>query len=232
MMSYPDFYDDTDFYGEPNEFDRQVDEFKESLMRGVKAEFLEEMESLRKENAELQDVKKNFESIKSDYKRKENEFNRLESDIESRVRREHWLKLLKDQEVTLYKADYSFDQGEKCDKCDSNRYIHYTSPQGNPAKEKCNCAKNKIVWKPKLVIRYEFKVKSGEVKAWYKESHYYDGVLCIDEDSSGVFARQVVTESLENYSDIDRQGTFFEHENHCQEYCDYLQELEDKKQAE
>jgi len=230
-MNYPDFYDYTDFYSEANEFDRQVDEFKESLMKGVKAEFLEEMEKLRKENAELQDVKKNFESIKRDYKQKENDLDRLQSTLESQVRREHWEKLLKDQEVTMYKADYNFVQGEKCDKCDSNRYIHYSSPQGNPVKEKCNCAKNKIVYKPKLVIRYEFKIKSGEINAWYKKSAYYDGVLSIDEDSNGAFARQIVTESLEDFNDIDRQGIFFKYENHCQEYCDYLQSEEDNKKA-
>lgn len=228
-MNYPDFYDDTDFYGEANEFERQVDEFKESLMKGVKAEFLEEMESLRKENSELQDVKKNFESIKRDYKQKENDLDRLQSTLESQVRREHWTKLLKDQEVVMYKPISSYEQGEKCNKCDEYRYFHYTSPQGNKTKEPCSCSVRKTVYKPSESVRYEFKISRGEMTAWYKRSRYSDDSLVIDQDYDGAVSKKVVLDSSVDFSTLDYYTTVFKTEEDCQAYCDYLQEKEDKK---
>ena len=62
-----------DFYNEPSEFDMQVEEFKESLAKAVKSEFLEEMERLKKENRNLREIKENFEQIKRDYERKKME---------------------------------------------------------------------------------------------------------------------------------------------------------------
>ena len=67
-MYYPD-----DFYNEPSEFGMQVEEFKESLARSIKSEFLEEMERLKKENRKLQGIKDNFEQVKRDYERKKME---------------------------------------------------------------------------------------------------------------------------------------------------------------
>ena len=55
-MYYPD-----DFYNEPSEFDMQVEEFKESLAKSIKSDFLEEMERLKAENRKLQGIKENFE---------------------------------------------------------------------------------------------------------------------------------------------------------------------------
>jgi len=230
-MSYPDFYD-ADFYTEANEFDRQVDEFKGSLRNAVKEEFLEEMERLRKENAELQEVKSNFESIKSDYKRKERDLIVKEQGLENRVRQEHWKKLLKDQEVIMYKATKKYEKGEKCSKCDAYRYIHFASPQGNPAKEQCECSKQKTVYRPSQVVRYEFTVNPGKMKAWYKPSSFSDDRLVIDQDYDGVVADKVLLDSSVDFSELDYYQTVFKTEEDCQAYCDYLQEEYDKKQEE
>jgi len=230
-MGYPDFYDDTDFYGKFSEFDRQVDEFKESLMKGVKAEFIEEMESLRKENAELQDVKKNFESIKRDYKQKESDLDRFKCNLESQVRREHWIDLLKDQEVVMYKPVSIYEQGEKCDKCDEYRYFHYISPQGNKTKEPCSCSTRKTIYKPSKSVRYEFKVSRGKMTAWYKRSRYSDDSLVIDQDYDGAVSKKVVLDSSVDFSTLDYYTTVFKTEEDCQAYCDYLQEKEDKKET-
>ncbi len=56
-----------DFYEEPSEFDNAMDEFKASLMKSVKEEYVSEMERLRAENLELQSVKTYFEKIKKVY---------------------------------------------------------------------------------------------------------------------------------------------------------------------
>ena len=50
-----------EFYDEPSEFDIQIEEWKDTLRECVKKEYKEEMERLRKENAELLDIKKNWQ---------------------------------------------------------------------------------------------------------------------------------------------------------------------------
>ena len=56
-----------DFYNEgPSDFDIAIEEFKEGLRKTVKEEILNEMSRLKKENEELQEVKKNFDKIKQD----------------------------------------------------------------------------------------------------------------------------------------------------------------------
>ena len=49
------WYED-DFYNEPSEFEIQVEEFKESLAKAIKGEFLEEMGRLKEENRKLQEI--------------------------------------------------------------------------------------------------------------------------------------------------------------------------------
>ena len=50
-MMFDDFYDDSP------EIEALTEEFKYSLLKSVKEEFLNEMDSLRKENAELKEFK-------------------------------------------------------------------------------------------------------------------------------------------------------------------------------
>ena len=50
-MEYDDFYENY------SEFDMQIDEFKSSLMKSVKQEFLDRMAKLEAQNLELEDIK-------------------------------------------------------------------------------------------------------------------------------------------------------------------------------
>lgn len=78
---------DEDFYSEPSEFDMQIEEFKESLSKSVKKEYLEEMEKLRKENQALWEVKKNFEQIKREYENKKHKLEIAVRDAENKAKR-------------------------------------------------------------------------------------------------------------------------------------------------
>lgn len=70
-------YYDEDFYNEPSEFEQQIYEFKEALSKQVRDEFIEKMDKLEKENAELQTVKKDFDKIKQDYEDKKRKLDYL-----------------------------------------------------------------------------------------------------------------------------------------------------------
>src|SRR5690625_3263152 len=130
-------YYDEDFYYEPSEFDLKVDEFKESLMKSVKEDFITELEELKKENESLQEVKKNFESIKQDYENKKRQLNFEKNDLERKVRNARLSELTKDRQVVMYKADSKRVKPPKCDKCDVDRKIHYKTPSGKDKFEYC-----------------------------------------------------------------------------------------------
>lgn len=60
------YWDDGDYF-EPGEFDEKIEELKNELRESVKKEINDEIEKLRKENKELQGIKRNFESVKKDF---------------------------------------------------------------------------------------------------------------------------------------------------------------------
>lgn len=66
-------YYDYEFYDEPNEFEIMINDFKQSIAKSVKKEIVDEMESLKKENEKLQNIKKNYNNILNEYRKKEKE---------------------------------------------------------------------------------------------------------------------------------------------------------------
>ena len=65
------YYDD--FYNEPSEADIYIEELKDKIRTEVKEDIINELEKLRKENKELQDVKNNINKLEKEYNQKKNE---------------------------------------------------------------------------------------------------------------------------------------------------------------
>ena len=163
-------YYDEDFYYEPSEFDVQVNGFRESLLKSVKEDFISEMEKLKAENVTLQSVKNDFEQIKREYEDKKRELERDRSNLQSKMRRERLVDLLKDHQIILYKAYSKRECPPKCDKCDGKRKIQYISPLGRKTSEDCLCNEGKTIFFPQEFVRYEFKLnRDGSVIAWYRQ---------------------------------------------------------------
>jgi hypothetical protein len=85
---YEDFYNDG-----PSDFDIAIEEFKEGLRKTVRDEYVKEMARLKKENEELQEVKKNWAQIQMEYQFKEEKFNREKSEIERELARKKFNEL-------------------------------------------------------------------------------------------------------------------------------------------
>ncbi|WP_068505903.1 hypothetical protein [Paenibacillus kribbensis] len=221
-------YYDRDFYDEPSEFEQKVDELKETLMDSVKDEHKQEVDRLRKENAELQEVKRNLESIKREYNQKCVEIDMQKRDLLYEVRKERLAQLMGDFQVELFKAYPTHENGEKCDKCDENRYIHYKSPQGKNQTEKCDCSKGRTVYKPTAHVCSNFESRSGKFIAWYKEYKDADGMR-LEELSFSDVPRLIY--NGERFEDIKERyfTVYFKTEEECQTYCDWLTEQEGKK---
>jgi hypothetical protein len=214
-------YYDPDFYCEPSEFEQQVDEFKESLIKSVKSEFTEEMERLRKENTELQATKKNFENIKNQYRAKERELELEKLNLERKVRNQRLSELMKDFQVIMYKAESESVYKAKCDKCDENRQIHFKSPSGKDITEECKCLKYKDKYIPRDYNCTEFKIdrNNKEMLMWYKVNREPDYDY-YSYDSSTLI--ETVYQKGMTYESLDKYNTFFRSKEDCEIYCDWL----------
>lgn len=213
-----------DFYDEPSEFEIQVEQFKENLMKSVKENFITEMEQLREENKNLQDVKANFDSIVRDYENKKRQLESEYQSLKNNVRRERLVDLLKDHKIILYKAYSKQIYPPKCDKCNKHRRIQYISPLGRETSEDCLCKEGKTVYSPEEYTRYEFRLNrnGNDVTAWYRQ--YRD-----DEDGlvyeSSIHVDNIYSPDMK-FEDLKQYSTFFKSKEECQAYCDYLNGLE------
>jgi hypothetical protein len=217
-MDYNGFCDG--FYEDYSEFDRLIDEFKESLKIGVKEEFIKEITSLKDENKRLQEIKNKFDNIVNEYESKKHMLDVAINTAKSDVRRERLTELLADRQVVLYRVGCNYIKKEKCNLCDTNRQIHYISPQGRKVSEDCRCNSEGIIYKPQEIILYEFRKSdsSGELIMFYKafSDKYFDEY----------FEKSVVSKDLYNpeikYEEIDKYSIHFKDINDCQKYCDWL----------
>lgn len=161
---YNDFYDDCPEVG------ILVEEFKVSLLKSVKEEFLNEMDRLRKENAELKEFK--LKKAEYDFQLQELKHSKkLEIEqIKKEVEKKRLMDILKDNFIeTAYYPQHAWKyKYDKCGKCDEDRNIHFKSPLGRNLIEPCSCAKRVKYYKPKecsvveicsnfnsLIFRYE-----------------------------------------------------------------------------
>ena len=90
----------------------QISEFKDSLKQSVSHEWIDKMNVLEKENAELQEVKRNFEAIKSDYEKKKRECEwekeKVVKNAEYEARRARLRDLMKDVQKMFWDVSYTY----------------------------------------------------------------------------------------------------------------------------
>lgn len=218
------YENETGFY-EPSEYDIMVDEFKKTLRESVKEEYKEEMAKLKAENAELQETKKNMDSIKEEHRLAMQKLEFERKCIEYKVRRERLSKLMEENKVILYKADYDFVHMPKCDKCDKDRRIHYKTPSGKDAYEYCECDKRGKVYKPIEAFLYEFRLNrhGNELITFYRMKEWND-----EEDYCQLDDYSTLNDGVYKGQEYDtlKSSILFETEEECQGYCEYLNKLE------
>ena len=214
-----------DFYNEgPSDFDIAVEEFKEGLRKTVKKEILDEMTRLRKENEELQEVKKNWAQIQMEYRFKEEKFNREKSEIEREVARKKFNELttIADFGEHIYVIDYKEGHVPKCDKCDDNRQIHFKSPSGRDCKEDCPvCGKRYYIYYPKPADAIKIRFSNDPIIKSEKWAVKYDSYC----DSITYTAQDVWKGSAEEFNISDSYNirhTVFDSKELAQQICDRI----------
>jgi len=218
-MSY---YYDEEFYNEPSEFERQIEEFKQSLSNSVKDEYKEKMEALVKENQELQDIKKNWEKLKEEYKAKLTELENEKESLELKMKRARLDTLLEGvYKFVYYRPSKKYEKLPKCNKCDDYREVEFISPLGKKMKEKCECNKFIIsyVCEPYSVCEFR-EINNQSVLVWFRPYERYDNGYTY---YGSIKADEIITKHLDDFSSLDKKKEiFFASEEECQRYCDYL----------
>lgn len=144
-MCYYDSWFEENWCEEPREEEMAL---IEAIKENVEQDIKQEMERLRKENAELQQYKQErqeVEKIKNHYQLK------LQTEIEMykrQLRTARLEELFGDHLVIGWAADWKAILPPKCDKCDSERYVHFKSPSGQDFKEPCECQKGTKKYSP------------------------------------------------------------------------------------
>ena len=212
---------DNDFYDELSEFDRQINEFKQGLIASVKTEYTAEMDRLRTENAELQDVKSRMQEIEQEHKQAVRALEDERKALGPRVMEMRLSELMATVAEQGWAIKSTYTDKPKCDKCNSQRKIAYTTPRGREATEPCECWERKETYTAVFAELYRFRWRqefnnatTGEIVPTYiaEEKTDYDGEYFLHRD---IYNGEPFTKRL-NYS------TIFEDKAKAQEYCDWL----------
>lgn len=226
-------YNEDDFYYEPSEFDQQIEDFKKALRESVKEETKAEIASLKKELEELKEFKNKRHKFIADYEAQIREIKHHAESVERAAKEseEKWKKarlhqLLGDYLVIGWEIGSTYELGEKCDKCDVNRKIHFTSPQGKPYSEDCKCATRYYSYFPKEATLSKFYVRKKDFR-WNDngETDYYNRYYTVvDDDEYDRYesANVVYSSSNVDFAEVNQYRAVFLRQEDCQKYCDWL----------
>lgn len=143
-------------------------------------------------------------------------------------------ELLGDNLTVGWKATFTKVYGEKCDKCDEDRMIHFTSPQGRDFSERCECAKCYRTYFPEEVALYKFHVSKRENWPYNKKVDYYNRYYkAIERDDYHEYCESVSevytsTDNI-NYERVNECWAVFLNKEDCQKFCDWKNKQELKK---
>lgn len=172
------------YYGNLAPFDEEVESLKDTLREGVAKEIRERLELLTTQNTELTRRLANLAALekaaadaKRDYERKLTQAEQL---ARRTVQQEGLRKLLELLREPRYRVERSWDLGPKCDRCDEERRLAYTTPLGRESFESCECATRSSLWTVEEMLVHEVARRSAGLLAWYHPASRY-----FDDDSVG-----------------------------------------------
>lgn len=236
------FYDYDDYFREPSEFEMQVEEFKDSLRNAVKDEIKEKIKSLEKELAELKEFRdernkfiREYESKILEMQREVSNTKRVAIESEKKWKTARLYQLLGDYLIVGWKVGYQWEYGEKCDKCDDDRKIHFTSPQGKEYTEDCQCAKRYYRYFPEEATLAKIYVRKKNFRWDDKgETDFYNRYYTVERKKDDDYDRYETTNDVYASSDIDFEkvnswSAVFLNEEDCKKFCDWKTEQALKK---
>lgn len=215
-------YDYDDFYREPSEFEQEIEELKSKLSQSVKKEIMDELESLRKENAELRPIKEDISKLEREYYNKKVQLEREYDERRRNIRKERISELLKDYDVEYWGVHVYYEDMEKCNKCDKNRRIHYKTPLGKDEFERCDCADRIAKYKPISQVLKTFSFRYNEAQAWYRIRYEGTDEEYLEYESDSIYKGDnfITEENQINVGKIINYKAIFKTKELAQMYCD------------
>ena len=197
-----------DYFHEPTEFEQEVDSFKEALRGSVKKEIADELEKLRATVKEQGEKLKNLAALeaaaKADKKAYEWKMGHAERFAMDKVKKEGIRKLLDVLAEPRYRIDTERRSQPKCNKCNEDRKLEYTTPRGRVAYEPCECAATTLVWVVEEQLVHEITKRYGELIVWYTSTAHHYNRDNADSISSGTVLKSPANVPLKELMDEPR----------------------------
>ena len=163
---------DNEYWENYGEYDSAMNELKDALRASVKDEVKKRIENLELENRTLKVKLQGLDKLeleaaqaKSKYEREFSEARRV---AERTVRKEELGKLLQALDERLYTVERLYVKRDKCELCDDDRRLKYTTPSGREAYEMCECAANDSSWEVQEVVAHEVSRRDGKLMVWWR----------------------------------------------------------------
>lgn len=213
---------------------------------------LEEEESYSMMDSIFNDIKKQFyERLKDDVKQKitsleeeNNLLNKMVAELTQKVskyeKEKNNIKLevshatLEDlfKEVgmatVLYRPSWIGAYKKKCDKCDSDRRVHYKTPRGKDAYELCECGEyNKMYYPSEYeLVRFKRNDWSSDkdkhpMFLWFEEVNYKGNDFQNEYLVKHIYNNESYEKLFEEFGEYNG-GLFFKSKEECKGYCDWL----------
>lgn len=202
------------------EFDKLI-----AVAQGIRneaiKEYEEEIEELKNEISAL----KNFKNEKIGYEKEIEELKKFNNALKEKYSTMRLKELLGDFVITAFRVKKNYIPKPKCDKCDSKRQIHFKSPLGTDFTENCTCSNPSILYSIYEVKLLDFnvnKINEDEFEGFYERDCTNS---CYDHYD---YAGRVIRDKKDFQEYYDPFYVFFD-KNICQEYCDMLNEKEQRK---
>jgi hypothetical protein len=208
-------------YYEPSQIDEILNEYKEKMKDALISSVKEDIETLKRTNEALYIENKSLKDDKERVLMLERSVKYEKDNLLKTVKKERLGELMKDFNLVMYKV-YNIGKKEpKCEKCDKDRKIRFTTPSGNKMTEDCKCNKDINYYAPEIYECSEFKMNeyNNKISVWYERKEcdnreYYN--RCGGEMAEKIYNETMIYENLIYYK------TYFKTEEECQKYCEWL----------
>lgn len=216
---------DLDFeeYYEPSATDIIILEAKQKLEECIKEKAKGEIESIKRENIHLKQQLEEYKQKERGLRNREWKIEQKEKDIERDFYRKKFEDVIKpfESKETIYIIDNFSKLIPKCNKCNEDRILEYTSEYGDKILGKCCCNQHKTYHHPimKELKTLNFYKGKGKFRATPKYDSYNGGDTYFKID----FKESEINKFDKDIADNFRYfSDYFISKELCQQYCDYF----------
>lgn len=200
----------------------------ETLKKCIRAEYRNRVEFLEDENRKLSEFRAEYDTYQTALADLERKFNK---NMET-LKKKSFKRFVKDffEDGYIVTNEYVYDMFDKCDRCNDQRYIEFTSPTGKHLTESCPCRQCVCQYKPTKIGTYEVMDHYGNgVRIFTDTSSDGDRVELTDHTyySGEDFNELIQLETKIGTSYSGRKTAKFMHiifksEEECQAFCDFI----------